>query len=595
MLLPELHISVAAMDWAEKLWIISLVLQSLTVITESRCSFPNKWHGTWYENGVGEIRLNKHAVAHKGHCFNSDHRKYLLLNSDKGCFVCLVFTPQHDNLLQYKESFCVPDDNLATVCSSITPDFTLHTMVKVSGQPIPCPFQGPYLFTYTNGSSEECKEPLSEIQACADRSRFIFSYRRCKGMAHTHDIRQTFQCLATWENGMDQLLYGRFTGHGHPDQTRMYRCFLYSKNGMRVVMTMSADATCLGLSSPELGMNSFSMQFRKDEWPEPDCEFPSWLARNSTWREVAGAWRLGVAGDGQELVLHDLLDPDFLTPGEMAVLRLRCLHLKDHNPHNEEHLLTFAINDSCVSTYRCVRIKQRAEQVFELKIGEATDDTYLGCEDSFFSGSTTHVFFPYEHGVVRCPRGGSYTYRETSGNCGGTVDIGCQDESQILVHAKCAQEQTAEILQCYQTWNEGSLVYVIAGQPGKNYNPAHCLVYQETADGFTLREAGDCGGEGVLIMNRPFDYVISTPKEACEQRVLPAPYHPLQPGSKENTKVMGSDVTSTSRSPGVVGGDASQTPTDLTKVNVINCSNTRTCAIYVHWLWVLLTLVLQER
>lgn len=65
------------------------------------------------------------------------------------------------------------------------------SLTAVSGHPIPCPFQGPYFFSYTNETLEECDEPRSEIHACADKSRFIFSYRQCIHLPHqTHDIRE---------------------------------------------------------------------------------------------------------------------------------------------------------------------------------------------------------------------------------------------------------------------------------------------------------------------------------------------------------------------------------------------------------------------
>lgn len=66
----------------------------------------------------------------------------------------------------------------------------LPSVGAVSGQPVPCPFQGPYTFSYTKESAESCKDPQSEIQACADKSRFIFNYKRCKRLPHTEDIRE---------------------------------------------------------------------------------------------------------------------------------------------------------------------------------------------------------------------------------------------------------------------------------------------------------------------------------------------------------------------------------------------------------------------
>lgn len=595
-----------AMDGVDTLWIIPLVLYAAAFVTASRCTFPIKWRGAWYENGLGEINIGKHTASHKGHCVSSDKKKYLLLDNEKKCFVCLVFTPQHENLLQYKESYCVNDDDLSRVCSAITGDFPLHTIVKVSGHPIPCPFQGSYSFSYTNGSVEEwCREPSSEIKACADRSRFIFSYKRCKDLPYTRDTELTFQCLAKWFNGMEQFLYGKFTSKRRPDRTHMYRCFMYSLYGGRGDMSMSQDATCQGLSDPGFGMNTFSLQNRKEEWPQPECAFPHWLVREHAWRDVAGKWRMTVDENGQELSLHHLLHPDFLVPGELTpatVLRIRCLEVKltsvgDTTTFNTnlQHVLTFATNDSCVSTLRCIRLKQRAEEVFEMRIGSATDDAYLACEDTFFTRSKTYVFFPHKEEGVKCPRNGSYMYFERQGDCTGSLDIGCERQSQMLLHATCSREQAVEILQCYQMWTEGSQQYIIAVRPGStgsNYSPAYCLMLQDVDKDFTLQEAGNCEGGGIRIMNRPVDYVVSGPKDVCEQRTLPTPF-PGSPHVTDGSEGQHTDDTSTSRLPDAKSKDSS--PTDLTKVKVINNSNTRTCASYMIFLCTLLTVLLNER
>ncbi|XP_076439835.1 uncharacterized protein LOC143279665 [Babylonia areolata] len=589
----------------DTLWSSALLLLLQCVCAASRCSFPSEWWGTWYQNGLGEIRITKHSVSHKGRCISSDGKKYLV--SDRKCFTCLVFTPQHENLLQYKESFCDNDDNIDKVCGTITGDFQLHTIVKVSGNPIPCPFQGPYTFSYTNESVESCKDPPSEIHACADKSKFIFRYKRCKRMPHTQDIELSFQCMAMWFNG-EYFLYGKFSSTGRQVIKKMYRCFMYILYGTRGDMSMSQDATCQGLSSPRFGMNTFELIHRVDQWPRPSCVFPNFLWRSGAWRDVGGEWRMTVEANNEELAIHTLIHPDFLTPGEKTPetqLRARCLDqvLDEATPMSpalrEVHVLTYATNHSCESSYRCVRLKQRADQVFEMRIGDATDDTYLACQDAFFTNSETRIFFPHEKETVPCPMNGSYTYQHSDGLCQGSLEIGCEKQGQMLIHASCpSRKHSAEILKCYRTWREGTRQYAIAGRPGNLYTPVGCLMFEEKGQEQRLTEV-DCGPRaGISVMNQDIDYSITSDREDCSTRQPDAPYFPQGPdGRTRSPRVRWNPgVTSTSRPGGGRGGEGEKDRTDLTtKVRVINNSNPRTCASCIVCLCALLTVLLNER
>lgn len=63
----------------------------------------------------------------------------------------------------------------------------LHYFVIVPSIPVACPFQGYYSFKYSNSTTHnrQCENPLSEIRACADDSKFKFIYRKCPGMPET--------------------------------------------------------------------------------------------------------------------------------------------------------------------------------------------------------------------------------------------------------------------------------------------------------------------------------------------------------------------------------------------------------------------------
>ena len=69
------------------------------------------------------------------------------------------------------------------------PPYILHLchiyfFILVGSIPEPCPFQGSYTFSYTNGSIE-CHQPPSQLRACADNTKFRFVYKKCNGIPET--------------------------------------------------------------------------------------------------------------------------------------------------------------------------------------------------------------------------------------------------------------------------------------------------------------------------------------------------------------------------------------------------------------------------
>ena len=61
--------------------------------------------------------------------------------------------------------------------------------ISVPSTPQPCPFQGFYTFSYTNGtmSTQSCDSPVSEVRACADDSKFKFVFKQCPGIPGTYN------------------------------------------------------------------------------------------------------------------------------------------------------------------------------------------------------------------------------------------------------------------------------------------------------------------------------------------------------------------------------------------------------------------------
>ncbi|XP_071118670.1 uncharacterized protein [Haliotis cracherodii] len=570
------------------------------------CTFPPEWRGTWYQSGVaqGKLQITKHSISQRGHCVNSVGNKYLLLDKSKSCFVCLVFTPQHDNLLQFKESYCTRDDKLPNVCGRITGDDILHTIVKVPSVPVACPFQGPYSFSYNNQTNRDCDSPSSEIQECADSSKFIFKYKRCQHTPETRDQDMQFQCLATWFNG-DFFLYGMFTGSGLTEHTQMYRCFMYSFYGSQGQMAMSADPTCQGIQSPRTGYLTMSLS-RAVKWTPPSCSFNEFLSVSREWRDIAGKFRFVLDEDIEQFRIFNV---GGRRGDRSALMSVRCMGIVEEIPDISDNtatwpsqtyskdFITYTTNDSCVSKYQCLRLRKRGPAVVELMLGTPVNDQERACNEWSFDNVHKYVILPMESRVVPCPLPGSYSYVDKMSDCRGEIEIGCSEPTIMAIKASCPSgHHTVELFQCNQNWTEHptGAQYIITSKPGDTIQKvSDCLVYKESIDGFELVAEEECGGGNLRMMKKPIGVIIQPSRQACktpDRRVQP------QPSTNPHTRAEGEghthDVRGGRDNRGYSDNNHNTIPQlDKKDITIINTGTRRTCSLCVTLLCVLVTLL----
>lgn len=125
--------------------------------------------------------------------------------SKRACYKCVVIHEKHINVLQYKESehiciifvirtnlnkynnlihfvcllaYCQGRESLTTLCGLITGDALLYSMFRENAVAIPCPFRGPFTFTYNRGYGD-CISPVSSIDICTEDNKLLLSYQAC--------------------------------------------------------------------------------------------------------------------------------------------------------------------------------------------------------------------------------------------------------------------------------------------------------------------------------------------------------------------------------------------------------------------------------
>lgn len=536
----ELHLNVInltvfnnnIMELTSWIYILLAVLQP---VFGSECTFPEEWRGRWHEGRRTEIFIN--SMSRKGTCTKKDGNKYFMLNTDsnnKKCFICLVFTQWHPNLLQYKASPCWYQNSFKEVCGLINGDDILHTLVRAPSSPQPCPFQGSYIFSYTNGTTShlQCHTPMSEVRACADDSKFKFIFKKCNGIPGTYETTRDFQCLATWESG-EKYLYGSFS---QPSMTSVdeyqYRCFMHSFYGSNGDMSMSADSTCQGLQSPTLGV--ISMKFSKDyNEPRSSCTFLEALTNRNKWRNLAGNFELEVEAGMQVMRLKDrnknqvIHYTEFPGAGESSANRLviRCIQQKYeaegvNSNVRQTHYLTYVTDDECESSLRCVRLIKRDVNILEMYLGEKVNSSTVRCDEDNFEAEEKHLFIPEVGPGGQCSeaRTGVHTYQDKASDCSGTVTIGCKSPDKMEIETKCkdptglALIQKVEILNCYHSWAVDSKTFIIT-ENGEE--AAKCLIFIDTEYGVELQSDQDCKIDRWTVTNQARNYLLFNPPDKC--------------------------------------------------------------------------------
>lgn len=80
--------------------------------------------------------------------------------------------------LLFSAAYCYGRESLLNLCGLITGDALLYSMFRENAVAIPCPFRGPFTFTYNRGYGE-CRSPVSSIDICTEDSKLLVSYQAC--------------------------------------------------------------------------------------------------------------------------------------------------------------------------------------------------------------------------------------------------------------------------------------------------------------------------------------------------------------------------------------------------------------------------------
>lgn len=305
------------------------------------CTFPSEWTGLWFQKGSTHdpIEITAKEISEKGTCREISGDKYLVENRQEHCVRCMVINQKHRNVLQYKESFCFNygrNRNLRDVCAEMNGDALLYSLFRVNTPPVPCPFSGPFKFTYSRGSGE-CREPMSSVESCTDDSHLLFRFQACADVSGSESRIEELSCLGEWKEGSLRYLVGRMTHPAAKSDEDIFRCFVLESNKKSnssdsYFLAQSGDATCDGLSSAIEG--SRTMKLTKTPSITPSCTFPKWLTSPRYWKTLELSKILDFSKNSS-FIVYDANSRAKLRVSTCVRQQSTFIHTNRHNGHGQ--------------------------------------------------------------------------------------------------------------------------------------------------------------------------------------------------------------------------------------------------------------------
>ncbi|CAB3371987.1 Hypothetical predicted protein [Cloeon dipterum] len=472
----------------------------------SNCSFQERWTGKWFHSGmVNLLHVNSSFIENKGVCVENEGDKYILEDKSEGCFRCVVIHEKHPNVLQYKETYCeTRRSSLDSMCNQIPGDASLLSMYRSDATPEPCPFKGPFSFTYSRGSGE-CARPVSRVDSCITDSRIRLRYQACADVAGSESSSEELQCLATWKDGNTRYLVGKLSHKMATTDEDRYRCFVYERNAHEHPVTFrvaqSGDATCNGLLSATEG--SRTMKLTK-EVHSTHCRYPTWVTDHHHWHTLD--YKQSFQFSHKNATLRISNDSDSENAGKE--MRVVCHSINESG--EKQVTLTAHVTVGCESGYVCMVFHRRDGHVIEL---QQTSNFAPAADEACHPNNFNAAALPFATLITAtpkprtCPSIGRYNVlgvnrddgkaasRRTGAasgaareaNCADDIEsmfVGCSKSENLEFHSACTSDSVSSFA-CHGSWEDNGTNYLIASPLSRRSTgpPRFCFIYTENEKG----------------------------------------------------------------------------------------------------------------
>ncbi|KAG7201492.1 hypothetical protein KM043_004249 [Ampulex compressa] len=510
------------------------------------CEFPASWAGEWYQYGKQVPVTINATVLDDRTCLERSKDTYVVY--DENCYQCMIINERHENVIQYREGWCVPEHtSLEDICSKISSDDPLYSMFRVNSKPIPCPFTGTsFTFTYNRGHGE-CNMPISLAERCTDESKLLLKYQACPDVDATESSTEELQCLAVWNDGRNKYLVGTLKGRSALGNGKTYRCFLYEEKAHHqgkvvYLLAQSGDPTCNGLTTVSEG--SPTIKLTKVDKEHNRCKYPAWVTEHHDWHSLDGSKVYHFTNKNSTLkVKVQESGGDTLHEEKIICHNLEKMYPNDNTQGYKVQLVAH-VTSGCDIGYVCMIFHKRDGHVIELQqSGQKAimpDDACLLSDPSTIPYTTLITSSLHQR---KCPNPGRYnivafgpsrmssamsgrqrrsekssrtskrrTWHDDSEDeeCRSTdIQIGCSssDQNEMIIANTCEHEEMAYF--CHGSWEERGTRYTIVSQsigevmvgPGQTY--CFSMRFENSADKNSGRSSRMKLLEQELWLSRP--------------------------------------------------------------------------------------------
>ncbi|XP_076318474.1 uncharacterized protein LOC143229674 isoform X2 [Tachypleus tridentatus] len=491
------------------------------------CQFPAHWTGNWFQKGFRDpISIKSDSISSKGLCREVDGDKFLLESNFDTCFRCVVIHERHENVLQYKETYCSSTNNLEGKCSEISGDAPLYSMFRLDTTSIPCPFKGSFTFRYSRGHGE-CSNPVSTVDSCTDDSHLFFKFQACADVRNSESREEKLSCFGTWKEGSTRYLIAKMEHKDTITEEDKFRCFVYDKlkNGSGYQIAQSGDATCDGLFSATEGSRTMTL-IKSESFSGAKCRFPQWFTEYSHWQSL----------DGSKFYTTDNSLKSFRLSNSSRKgdsIRVACNRI--HELHDSLYEITVHVTSGCMfgnRGYKCMRIHRRTSHVVEIQMGKQVSHTGEACSEDWFDSSeekylTLTTKSPKTGG---CPLMGVYKMKESKPQFAKLVasdsddhsctewsvlSVACTKNDRLEFQMECSSEKKIKSFQCHGSWKENGTHYLIASVP--ETRKRYCMAFTEEDKVLYLSSSPQACVRTVNLENNGQVVFSITDKGGCSQ------------------------------------------------------------------------------
>lgn len=355
---------------------IYVFLAILAAVRASKCKLY--WNGVWQENNQ-EFNITYNSFGTLGTCIHKSRDLYLLSSeTSRGtCYRCIITFPVHENVLHYKKTQCIFDQNVSLErCTSImSAETSMHTLFRKDSASVPCPIEAPLNFTYQS-SYGLCSSRTSHIHRCAQHDRLALYYQACPEIPNKEAAVWQMECVASWKS------YGQhyFAARVASRSGEQYRCFILDRSGTGGRIGESADASCQELT--HIGAASTTLHFKQD-WPiTSTCDFGTKLQDGRSYWESMVEGTEHRINQGTWIATSKGQNESVWTCLESVQVDKKTTVYRTHVAHG------------CKTGFQCLKVIHRRNNAIQVSYGPVQpSDEFSECSD--FSPESRDVLTVY--------------------------------------------------------------------------------------------------------------------------------------------------------------------------------------------------------